>query len=165
MLKNTNSLEDNLIKSFYNIFNLIELILRVKTESTLSLRESFLLFVVEKLSQNGENTVSNVANELKLSTSGASQAISTLEKKSFLSRQHDQNDRRIYYINLTEKSKKVLQAQAGFRQRVLTEMTDELSLFEKKLLIDVINKLNNFVLKDFERMKVDLVPIITKDPK
>jgi DNA-binding MarR family transcriptional regulator len=164
MLFNKPELESSLMMAFYNFYNLIELILKVKTDASLTLRESFLLIVVEQLEEKKLNTVTNVAHELKLTTSGASQSISTLINKKYLIRTNVPDDRRIYMINLTEKGKEVLRAQDAFRKRILDEMSKELGAIEKKVLINAVGKLNNFINKDFERMKTDH-DVITDDKK
>jgi DNA-binding MarR family transcriptional regulator len=155
-----NNLEDQLIKNFYNFYYLIETILKVKTKDSLSLKESFLLLTVDKLLPKKENTVSNIANELKITIPAASLSISTLVKKNYLQRIHDENDRRVYLITITEKSRLILDAQEGFRRRILQDIILKMNALEKASLLAMLNKLDNFVSKDLDRIKKDNKPMI-----
>jgi DNA-binding MarR family transcriptional regulator len=155
-----NNLEDQLIKNFYNFYYLIETILKVKTKDSLSLKESYLLLTVDKLISKKENTVSNIANELKITIPAASLSISTLVKKNYLQRVHDENDRRVYLITITEKSRLVLDAQEGFRRRILQDIISQMNALEKASLLAMLNKLDNFVSKDLDRIKKDNKPMI-----
>jgi DNA-binding MarR family transcriptional regulator len=157
-----NNLEDQLIKNFYNFYSLIDTILKVKTKDSLSLKESYLLLVVDKLLPKKENTVSNIANELKITIPAASLSISTLVKKNYLNRVHDENDRRVYLITITDKSRIVLDAQENFRRRVLEDIISQLNPIERASLIAMLNRLDGFVAKDLERIRKDYTPLINK---
>jgi DNA-binding MarR family transcriptional regulator len=157
-----NTLEDNVVKTFLNLYSLLELIIRVKSDDSLTLKESYLLLVVQKLAENKQNSVSNIASELNLSNPSVSLAITSLVKKKYLTREHSVEDRRIYIVSLTDKAKEILEAQAMFRQKILQDIMSELSLVEKSAFQITLNKLSSFIDRDFERIKKDKTPIVNK---
>ena len=158
-----NNLSDLMVKSFYNMYNLVELILKIKSDDSLTLKESYLLLVTERLIETKDNTVSNIASELKISNPAASLAITSLVKKGYLKRTNEPSDRRIYIIELTEKAKIILEAQASFREQIIAEILTKLTMVDKVVLQNMLNKVDDFILKDFNRIKKDTKPLVKKE--
>ena len=156
------NLSDLLVRSFYNMYNLVELILKVKSDDSLTLKESYLLLVTDRLSETKQNTVSNIATELKITNPAASLAITSLVKKGYLKRGSDETDRRVYLIETTDKAKTIMSAQAEFREKVIAEIFNKISAIDKVVLQNMINKVDKFIEKDFDRIKKDNKPIVTK---
>jgi DNA-binding MarR family transcriptional regulator len=156
-------LEEEIIRTFYELYNLIEVILKYKTNESLTLKESFILEVVKRLSLTNDNITSNIADILQISNPSASIAISALEKKGFLSRKPAKEDRRVIYIYLTKKADFILNKQSEFRKSAMKELYQALNLVERAALLSSMKKVRQFVKKDTERIKKDKRPIITKD--
>ena len=76
-------LEEEIIRAFYELYNLMEVILKYKTSESLTLKESFIIEIIKRLTESNDNIVSNVSDILNITNASASIAISTLEKKVF----------------------------------------------------------------------------------
>ena len=57
------------------------------------------------LTQNPEMAQEQLVDQLDVSKPAVSRAIASLEAKGYVTRQHDSNDRRAYWIRLTNKAK------------------------------------------------------------
>ena len=156
-------IEDEVIRAFYELYNLIEVILKYKTKESLTLKESFILEATKRLSLTNDNITSNLADILQITNASTSIAVSALEKKGFLEKIHSKDDRRVFHIVLTKKAEFIMQKQSEFRQRAIKELMESLNVVEKATLTSVMKKLRQFIKKDSERIKKDKTPIITKD--
>jgi len=156
-------LEEEIIRAFYELYNLMEVILKYKTSESLTLKESFIIEIIKRLTESNDNIVSNVSDILNITNSSASIAISALEKKGYVNRVHSKNDRRVYYIELTAKGKLINQRQQEFRERALKEIFGSLNLVEKAGMASMLKKLRVFIKKDTDRIRKDKSSIVNKD--
>ena len=156
-------IEEEVIRAFYELYNLIEVILKYKTKESLTLKESFILETTKRLTQTDDNITSNLADILQITNASTSIAVSALEKKGFLQKVPSKDDRRVYHIVLTKKAEFILQKQSEYRVRAIKELMENLNLVEKSTLTSVMKKLRQFIKKDSERIKKDKNPIISKD--
>ena len=79
-------LEDEVIRLFYELHNLLEIILKYSTNKSLTLKESFILESTSRLSLTQDNMVSTLVQLLQISSASVSIAVSNLDKKDFLKR-------------------------------------------------------------------------------
>jgi DNA-binding MarR family transcriptional regulator len=156
-------LEEEIIRAFYELYNLMEVILKYKTSESLTLKESFIIEIIKRLTESKDHIVSNVADILNITNASASIAISTLEKKGYVSRVHSKTDRRVYYIELTAKGKLINQKQQEFRERALNDIFGQLNMVEKASIASSLKKMRQFVKKDTERIRKDKSSIVNKD--
>jgi DNA-binding MarR family transcriptional regulator len=156
-------LEEEIIRAFYELYNLMEVILKYKTSESLTLKESFIIEIIKRLTESNDNIVSNVSDILNITNASASIAISTLEKKGFLTRVNSVNDRRVYFIELTEKAKLINQKQQEFRQRALKDIFGTLNIVEKAGMASMLKKLRIFIKNDTDRIRKDKSSIVSKD--
>jgi DNA-binding MarR family transcriptional regulator len=158
-----NTFEDELIRVFYEFYNLFEVTLRYKTQDSLSVKENFILELVRRLSLTNDNIISTLADILQITNASTSIAVSNLVNKGFLVKKSSKTDGRIVYINLTDQSELFLSRQNDFRKRAIVEMAGNLNILEKATLVSTIKKLRVFLRNDMERIKKDKTPIIKKD--
>lgn len=92
-------------------------------ENALTVSESFCLEVINGLEKP---TVRDVANFMKISQPNAAYKISNLENKGYITKQQSKEDKRVYYLNVTNKYDKFSQG----KNKHLIEILDDL---EKKL--------------------------------
>jgi len=156
-------LEEEIIRAFYELYNLMEVILKYKTSDSLTLKESFIIEIIKRLTESNDHIVSNVADILNITNASASIAISTLEKKGYVNRIHSKTDRRVYYIELTSKGKLINQKQQEFRERALKEIFGSLNLVEKAGMASMLKKLRVFIKKDTDRIRKDKSSIVNKN--
>ncbi|MDL2324485.1 MarR family transcriptional regulator [Ruminococcaceae bacterium OttesenSCG-928-A16] len=74
-----------------------------------------MLGTIDRMLNHGEKkvTVSMLARQLQQSMPGVSQKITLLEEKGYVKREGDKADRRVIYIELTNKGKEVAHASLG----------------------------------------------------
>jgi len=108
------ALQDQLVKSFFRIKHLL-LNRRVSTDPEhikcdVSLAEIELMKCIRHnaLDSDCNAHVSDIQHRLSISKAGVSKMLSVLEKKACISRDIDQNNRRILVITLTRKGREVL---------------------------------------------------------
>jgi DNA-binding MarR family transcriptional regulator len=156
-------LEDEVIRLFYELHNLLEIILKYSTNKSLTLKESFVLESTSRLSLTQDNMVSTLAQLLQISRASVSIAVSNLDKKGFLKKVHSKDDRRIVYLVVTKKAELVLQKQKEFRERALNDIFGQLNMVEKASIASSLKKMRQFVKKDTERIRKDKSSIVNKD--
>jgi DNA-binding MarR family transcriptional regulator len=156
-------LEDEVIRLFYELHNLLEIILKYSTNKSLTLKESFILESTSRLSLTQDNMVSTLAELLQISSASVSIAVSNLDKKGFLKKVHSKVDRRIVYLVVTKKAELVLQKQKEFRERALSDIFGQLNMVEKASIASSLKKMRQFVKKDTERIRKDKASIANKD--
>jgi DNA-binding MarR family transcriptional regulator len=160
MKLNRSEIETEFMLTFYEVYNLFEIILKFKTNQSLSLKESFILTLVDALKPKNENIISNIADILQIRNPSASIAISTLVKKGFLERRPSSEDRRLIYLELTSKANRILIKQNEFRARAIERISSELNVIEKASLVTIFKKIRKFVHEDTQRIKKDKTPVI-----
>jgi DNA-binding MarR family transcriptional regulator len=156
------TLEDEMIRAFYEFYNLFEVSLKYKTENSLTLKENFILEIIKRLTITNDNTVTNLAEVLQITNASTSIAVSNLRKKGFLDKNQSELDKRIVFVDLTSKAKFFLSKQEEFRHRAIKEMSDKLNIVEKASLLSTIKKVRVFFKKDMDRIKKDKSSIFKK---
>lgn len=107
------------------------------------------LMMLKKIKMNSSGTegitISALSDMMMISKSAVSQAINTLEDKDYVKRTTTRNDRRLVYVQLTEKGQQCLdkELQAFFLglNRIFTEMGDA----DAEELLRLLSKLYSIV--------------------
>ncbi len=114
-------------------------------ESGLSMSQIGALFYIHR---QGACGVSEVGDDLGVTSAAASQMLERLVNQNLISRSEDPRDRRVKQILLTPKGRQVLQDSLHARQRWLDGLADSLTADEKKqirlalnILIEKANRL------------------------
>ncbi|KTD55365.1 MarR family winged helix-turn-helix transcriptional regulator [Legionella quateirensis] len=97
--------------------------------------------------ENGRMTISSLSKKIYLSMSTIVGVIDRLEEKQFVNRTRDIQDRRIIYIDITEKGKEFVAAAPYLLHNRLNDNLQVLTEEEQITLADSINLLVN-LLKD-----------------
>lgn len=141
-------LEDNLsvIATYLwkESLNNIKSALSSKEASNFNMNDYYYLTEIYEL---GEPNFSEVADKLKLTRPAISALVKRLEKSELITKKQDEVDRRIFYISLTEKAKKIVEGDNKIFEGLTSMFNDlldeeELKLVDK-LLIRVVEKLRN----------------------
>jgi DNA-binding MarR family transcriptional regulator len=131
---------------FDHILNAEERALEKITNGTLTIKDVHLIEAVFKSQSVGENCFSTIAELLKITTGTLTSAFSKLEKKGYLYKEQDRDDKRIYYIVPTRLAEVINEEHKKFHDK----MTDDVSkLFSKdpkkvEMLLDALKKLDTF---------------------
>ena len=160
MKLNKQDLEIELIYSFAELYRLFEVIIKYKTSESLSMKETFILENIKRLSLTNDSLTTNLAKALYITPSSTSIAIKALEKKGFVFKDEGKSDRRLSVLKLSEKASLYLDKQHEFRIRAINEISSNLLEGEKISFINALAKIRKFARADMERIKKDPTPII-----
>jgi DNA-binding MarR family transcriptional regulator len=101
--------------------------------------------VISVLSNNANSSLQLVSDILGLDKAAVSRTVKKLEEKKYISVEGDENDKRVYVINLTELGQQLYEVAADFaiaREQLLLQELDEV---EKDQLFHLLKKLRNTV--------------------
>jgi DNA-binding MarR family transcriptional regulator len=107
-------------------------------ESGLSLSQLGALFYVRR---RGSSGVTNLGDNLGVSSSAASQMLERLVQQGLILRSEDPSDRRVKQIILTDKGLQILQESILARQGWLSDLAENLSDSEKEAISAALNTL------------------------
>jgi len=120
--------------------------IRYSKENGLSISQIGALFHIYK----GASGVSDIGDDLDISSAAASQMLDHLVKQQLVLRSENQRDRRVKQLVLTEKGQRVLQESIQARQGWLEDLAKDLSPSEQEqiqsalqILIDKANQLED----------------------
>ena len=96
----------------------------------------------------GFATPSMICDELSLSKSALTAILNTLEEKNLIQRKLSSEDRRMLLLTITDEAKKLHDLYHQNVQSSLLSLTSYLGEEDTEKLIELINKANNFFIKD-----------------
>lgn len=118
----------------------------ISTEN-LSVNELHVIEAIDKFQASGNNTMGNLAKHLAITMGSLTTSVSTLEKKEYVYRQKDENDKRIVKVFNTAQAKEADKHHKKFHKSMVNAITrrlneEELNTFTKSLVIlrDYFNK-------------------------
>ena len=136
-----NLLENALCDAYTKIIYKEEITLKNMVGITLSIKEYHTLDVVDYLTRTGNNTISDIAKALSITLSTCTINIDRLMEKGYLNKIKKVTDKRISYIELTEKGKMARQKHENMHRLQVQDAIKNLTLTEKVSLFNAINKL------------------------
>lgn len=105
------------------------------------------ILVLSHLNDNGKSRPSDIARALGLTPPNLTNLSEKLVKKKLAIRLADANDRRIIYLDITDKGinmiKKVNEEGKKIREELFEKLTDE----ERQQLLSIYDKLDHFICK------------------
>ncbi len=138
-----------LTKEFINNMNLIQ---RARPHKSLNDSMQGENFVLQYLShQSGSALPSEISNTMGISTARIAATLNSLEKKGYVTRRIDSNDRRRILVDLTEEGKKMA---LEHRQHMIDEMAKLLSLLgeeDAKEYVRITSKMAAMISKHHAR--------------
>jgi len=109
---------------------------------TLSIKEYHTLDIVNELSLSENNTISNIAKVLNITLSTCTINVERLIAKGYLNKIKKADDKRISYIELTQKGKSARDKHENIHRSQVINAIKNLSLTERVSLFNAINKLD-----------------------
>ena len=110
------------------------------------------MHIIEAIGLSGENTMSAVAKKLNITAGSLTTSVNALVNKKYVKRQRSEEDRRVVFLDLTEKGKRAYEHHREYHRQmteaVLARLNDEEVSVRTKALKD---------LADFFRGYKDLV--------
>ena len=99
------------------------------------------LYILKQVEKNPFITVKRIAKSSHITTAAISQTINKLIEDNFVSRQQSKEDRRFYFLKITEKGEKILEENGRFREDMLKRLFSSLSDNELEGLISALRKI------------------------
>ncbi|MCD6228682.1 MAG: MarR family transcriptional regulator [Candidatus Omnitrophica bacterium] len=94
------------------------------------------------LIKKGRCMISDLSKSLGVALSTMTELVNRLAKKQFVKKIKDYKDRRIVWINLTEKGVKIIQELNRRKQKHILSVLERLTEKERQLLINILRKIS-----------------------
>lgn len=96
--------------------------------------------VLEALYHKGRQTIREISEAVLINTGSITYVIDKLEKKELLERSYCKEDRRVVYIQITEKGKKLMDEIFPKHQQMIEQLFSDVTEEEKEIVIDVLKR-------------------------
>ncbi|AIY85067.1 MAG: MarR family transcriptional regulator [Clostridium baratii] len=147
MDKNKKILNELLVEIFNDILQIEERALKQGVINDLSVTE---IHTIEAIGMYTERTMSEVAQDLKITVGTLTTAINKLIKKGYVERKRIEEDRRVVLIKLTKKGKLAYRLHEKFHSDMIKKTIEGLSKEEEEVLISSLDRLNMFFKKEYD---------------
>ena len=131
-----------LVDAFNSLLQIEEEFLSKGPFKNITVKEMHLIDTVVNLKEN--NIAKRIAQELNITQSSLTTAVSTLEKKGMLFRKSDEKDKRIVKIYPTDLAMQVYEHHKTFHKDLVDVVTHDLSLSELDAFVNGLNKVRRF---------------------
>lgn len=131
-----------LVDAFNSLLQIEEEFLSKGPFKNITVKEMHLIDTVVNLKEN--NIAKRIAQELNITQSSLTTAVSTLEKKGMLFRKSDEKDKRIVKIYPTDLAMQVYEHHRTFHKDLVDVVTHDLSLPELDAFVNGLNKVRRF---------------------
>lgn len=132
-------LNDILVKLFNNILEIEQNALKQGPLNDLSITE---IHTIEAIGMYESKIMTEVANDLGITTGTLTTAINKLVKKEYVERSRGEEDRRAVKIALTKKGKLAYRIHEKFHHDMVEEIMCDLTQEKEEVLIEALSKLN-----------------------
>ena len=133
---------DVLCKAYSKIIYNEDKIIKDMIGETLSVKEFHTLDVIYLAMSNKTNTAGNIAKRLGITLGTCTTNIDRLGQKGLVKKVKNDSDRRVVYIELTEKGIQTHLKHISLHKKVITKAISKLSLSEKVALMNSVNKID-----------------------
>ena len=147
MEKGKKILNELLVQLFNDILQIEKKSLKNGPLSDLSVTE---LHTIEAIGMYKERTMTEVAQDLKITVGTLTTAINKLIKKGYVDRKRIEEDRRVVLIHLTKKGKLAYRIHEKFHNDMINETISGLREDEEEILISSLERLNVFFKEKYE---------------
>lgn len=133
---------DVLGKTYLRIIYSEERILKEMMGETFSIKEFHTLEVIYTAMQSKTNTAGNIAKSLGITLGTCTTNIDRLANKGLVHKVKKDDDRRVVYIELTEKGIQTHLKHIAMHKKSINRAISKLSMSEKVALMNAVNKLD-----------------------
>lgn len=148
MSKTIGVLNELLIEIFNDILTIEQNALKSGKFSDLSITE---IHTIEAIGMYRSRTMSEIAQDLKITVGTLTIAINNLVKKGYVERNRSERDRRVVMISLTRKGKLAYRVHEKFHSDMIKATIDGLTEDEENILIKSLDKLNIFFKDNYKK--------------
>ncbi|MGL4876390.1 MAG: MarR family winged helix-turn-helix transcriptional regulator [Clostridium sp.] len=146
MEKKKKILNELLVQIFNDILQIEEQALKQGVLNDLSVTE---IHTLEAIGLYTERTMSEVAQDLKITVGTLTTAINKLIKKEYVERKRIEEDRRVVLIKLTKRGKLAYRLHEKFHNDMINATIKGLSEDEEETLISSLERLNDFFKTEY----------------
>jgi len=100
-------------------------------------------FALDMLDQNKRLRMNNLSGLLNISLPGTTGLVNRLIALGMVKRTDEEKDRRVVYISLTPKGKRVVQQTRTARKKIIEDMFSDLSDYERGIYLGILKKVRN----------------------
>lgn len=147
MEKTERVLNELLVQIFNDILQIEEQALKQGPLNDLTVTE---MHTIECIGMYTERTMSEVAQDLKITVGTLTTAINKLIKKGYAERKRIEEDRRVVLVKLTKKGKLAYRIHEKFHREMILTTIEGLTKPEETVLISSLEKLNKFFKDKYE---------------
>lgn len=147
MNKSTTIINLLLVELFNDVLKIEEQSLKDGPISDLSITE---IHTLEAIGMYDEKTMSEVAQNLKITVGTLTTAINKLIKKEYVERKRIEEDRRVVLIKLTKKGKLAYRLHDKFHKDMVNTAIEGLREEEEEVLISALTSINEFFKKKYK---------------
>lgn len=141
MSKTVSVVNEILVDIFNDILTIEQRALSEGALKDLSITE---IHTIESIGMYEARSMSEAAQDLKITVGTLTAAINNLVKKGYVERKRIEEDRRVVLIQLTKKGKLAFRLHDKFHRDMVKETIQGLSESEEEVLVTALEKLNSF---------------------
>jgi DNA-binding MarR family transcriptional regulator len=147
MSRSVGVVNELLVETFNDILQIEHRALKEGVLNDLSITE---IHTIDAIGMYKYRTMTQVAQDLKITVGTLTTAINKLLKKGYVDRKRGEEDRRSVMITLTRKGKLAYRIHGKFHYHMVHETIDGLNNEEEEILIKSLEKLNDFFKKTYK---------------
>ena len=111
------------------------------------------IHTIEAIGKEGNRTMGEIANDLRITVGNLTTAINRLIKKGYVERKRIEEDRRVVVVYLTESGKKVFDEHTLFHKEMIDEVAKNFEDYELKVLTKALSKVSEFFEDKYQDLK------------
>ncbi|EHJ53302.1 MarR family winged helix-turn-helix transcriptional regulator [Streptococcus macacae] len=137
-----NQINSYLVDIFNKILIIEEMSLKTSQFKDVSLKE---MHTVDIIGKNTKVTPSDIAHELLVTLGTVTTSLNKLEKKGYIERTRSRKDRRVVYLDLTQKGRLLYRLHNKFHKNVVNQITAKMDTTELDALEKGLQNLHQFL--------------------
>lgn len=141
---------DVLVYLFYHILDLEEKAIITDEYKDLSVND---MHIIEAIGLGEGNNMSAIAKRLNITVGSLTTSMNSIVRKEYAVRRRSQEDRRVVFIQLTEKGERAYHHHAHFHAKMTEAVLKEVSEEQVPMLIDMLKNLTEFFQSYHEHAK------------
>ena len=150
MEKRAERLNSLLVQLFNDILQIEKNAMNNTEFKDLSITE---IHTIEAIGKEGNRTMGEIANDLRITVGTLTTAINRLIKKGYVERKRIEEDRRVVVVYLTESGKKVFDEHTLFHKEMIDEVAKNFEDYELKVLTKALSKVSEFFEDKYQDLK------------
>ena len=111
------------------------------------------IHTIEAIGKEGNRTMGEIANDLRITVGTLTTAINRLIKKGYVERKRIEEDRWVVVVYLTESGKKVFDEHTLFHKEMIDEVAKNFEDYELKVLTKALSKVSEFFEDKYQDLK------------